>query len=152
MPERRAAAPMGKRSTFPMTPAEAFAALALVAVACDGSLEREEAHALRQQLECRTPYRNLSEASMGAMFDLLLELLRRDGWQGLLAQALPVLNAEQQETGLAIAAHLVQCDRVVQPEELAMLESMAAQMSLPSERSSQILELIRVLNRDSLAG
>lgn len=135
-----------------MTPAEAFAALALVAVACDGSLDREEAHALRQQLEARTPYRNLSEASMGAMFDQLLELLRRDGWQGLLAQALPALTAEQQETGLAIASHLVHCDRLVQPEEVTMLESMAAQMSLSADRSSQILDVIRVLNRDSLAG
>lgn len=135
-----------------MTPAEAFAALALVAVACDGSLEREEAHALREQLESRTPYRNLSEASMGAMFDQLLELLRRDGWQGLLAEALPVLSAEQQETGLAIAAQLVQCDRLVQQEELAMLDSMAAQMNLQPGRASQILDVIRVLNRDSLAG
>lgn len=135
-----------------MTPAEAFAALALVAVACDGSLEREEAHALREQLEARTPYRHLSEVSMGAMFDQLLGLLRRDGWQGLLAQALPALNAEQQETGLAIAAQLVHCDRLVQPEEVSMLESMAAQMTLSAERSRQILDVIRVLNRDSLAG
>lgn len=143
---------MGQRSNLPMTPAEAFAALALVAVACDGSLEREEAHALREQLEARTPYRNLSEATMGAMFDQLLERLRRDGWQGLLAEALPVLSAEQQETGLAVAAHLVQCDRQVQPEELTMLQSMADQMGLPAERSQQILEVIRLLNRDSLAG
>lgn len=135
-----------------MTPAEAFAALALVAVACDGSLEREEAHALRQQLEVRTPYRNLSESSMGAMFDDLLERLRRDGWQGLLSQAIPALNAEQQETGLALAAQLVHCDRLVQAEELAMLESMAAQMVLPAARSAQILEVIHLLNRDSLAG
>jgi hypothetical protein len=152
MPERLLTAPMGERSTFPMTPAEAFAALALVAVACDGSLEREEAHALREQLESRTPFRNLSEASMGAMFDHLLELLRSDGWQGLLSQALPALSPEQQETGLAIAAHLVHCDRLVQQVELSMLESMAAQMNLPAERSRQILDVIGVLNRDSLAG
>lgn len=135
-----------------MTPAEAFAALALVAVACDGSLEREEAHALREQLEARTPFRNLSEASMGLMFDQLLEQLRRDGWQGLLGEALPALTPEQQETGLAMAAQLVQCDRLVRQEELAMLESMAGQMSLPQERSRQILDVIHVLNRDSLAG
>jgi len=134
-----------------MTPAEAFAALALVAVACDGSLDREEAHALRQQLEARTPYRNLSEASMGALFDQLLDLLRREGWQGLLARALPALSLEQQETGLAMAAQLVQCDRLVQADELTMLERMAAQMALPAERSRQILDVIALLNRDSLA-
>ena len=135
-----------------MTPAEAFAALALVAVACDGTLEREEAHALRQQLEGRTPYRNLSEASMGAMFDQLLEQLRRDGWQGLLARALPVLSPEQQETGLAMAAQLVHCDRVVQVEELDMLDRMAREMAIPADRSRQILDVIALLNRDSLAG
>ena len=134
-----------------MTPAEAFAAVALVAVACDGSLDREEAHALRQQLEARTPYRNLSEASMGAMFDQLLELLRRDGWQGLLQEALPLLSDDQQETGLAMAAQLVHCDRLVQEEELTMLDRMAGQMRLPAERSRQILEVIALLNRDSLA-
>ena len=135
-----------------MTPAEAFAAIALVAVSCDGSLDREEAHALRELLEARTPFRNLSEATMGAMFDQHLALLRRDGWQGLLAQALPALTPEQQESALAIAAHLVQSDRVVQQEELTMLAAMASQMSLPTERANQILDVIRVLNRDSLAG
>ena len=135
-----------------MTPAEAFAALALVAVACDGALEREEAHALREQLEARTPYRNLSEATMGAMFDDLLEALRRDGWEGLLQQALPVLTPEQHETGLTMTAQLVQCDRVVHEEELAMLERMAEAMALPEGRAGQILEVIALLNRDSLAG
>lgn len=134
-----------------MTPAEAFAALALVAVACDGALDREEAHALRQQLEARTPYRNLSESTMGAMFDDLLEQLRRDGWQGLLSRALPALSPPQQETGLAMAAQLVHCDRTVQQEELEMLQGMAAQMAIPPERARQILEVISLLNRDSLA-
>jgi hypothetical protein len=134
-----------------MTPPEAFAALALIAVACDGALEREEAHALRQQLECRSPYRDLSEASMGALFDQLIHQLRQDGWESLLAQALPALTPAQQETGLAMAAQLIHCDRSVEPQERQMLEHMAGQMSLPAERSHQILDVIAVLNRDSLA-
>ncbi|MFM7314154.1 MAG: tellurite resistance TerB family protein [Cyanobium sp.] len=134
-----------------MTPEEAFAAMALIAVACDGALDREEAHALRQQLEARTPYRNLSEATMGAMFDDLLERMRRDGWQGLLAKALPALTPPQQETALAMAAQLVHCDRRVEEEELAMLGRMAEEMTLPPERSREILEVIALLNRDSLA-
>lgn len=125
--------------------------MALIAVACDGALDREEAHALRQQLEARTPYRNLSEATMGAMFDDLLERMRRDGWQGLLAKALPALTPPQQETALAMAAQLVHCDRRVEEEELAMLGRMAEEMTLPPERSREILEVIALLNRDSLA-
>lgn len=134
-----------------MTAAEAFAALALIAVACDGTLEREEAHALRQQLESRTPYRDLSEATMGALFDQLIAQLRQEGWQALLAQALPSLSPSQQETGLAMAAQLIHSDRSVQPEEQRMLQEMAAQMALSPERSAQILDVVTVLNRDSLA-
>jgi transposase len=134
-----------------MTPAEAFAALALVAVACDGSMDRAEAQALRQQLQSRSPYCNLSETSLAAMFEPLLERLRRHGWQALLRAALPVLSPSQQETGLAMAAQLVHCDQKLQEEERLMLEWMAAQMDLPPERSRQILDVIALLNRDSLA-
>jgi hypothetical protein len=134
-----------------MTPSEAFAAIALAAVACDGSLDRDEAHALRAQLEARTPYRDRTEAAMGALFDGLLSELRAHGWEQLLTRAIPSLTAEQQETALAMAAQLVHCDRVVQPVEAELLRCMAAQLVIPPERSAQILEVISLLHRDSLA-
>ncbi len=134
-----------------MTPSEAFAAIALAAVACDGSLDREEAHALRQQLEKRTPYRDLGEVAMGQMFDGLLATLRRDGWEALVSEAIPLLTSLQQETALAMAAELVHADRVVTDTEREMLQRMAAQMQVAAERSQQILEVIALLHRDSLA-
>ncbi|MFY8148164.1 MAG: tellurite resistance TerB family protein [Prochlorococcaceae cyanobacterium] len=135
-----------------MTPSEAFAAVALAAVACDGSLGREEARALRSQLEFRHPYRDLDEQAMGALFDGLLSQLRQSDWRSLLRQALPALDLPQQETCLAVAAQLVRCDRVVQPAEEELLLQLAQEMSLPEGRAGQILEAIAVLNRDSLAG
>jgi hypothetical protein len=142
---------MGSVNLAPMTPSEAFAAVALVAVGCDGSLDREEAMALRVQLEGRTPFRHRSEQAMGDLFDGLLTRLRTHGWQELLAEAIPALSPQQQETALAMAAHLVHCDRVVQPVEAELLGSMAAQLSLPPERSATILDVIALLHRDSLA-
>ena len=135
-----------------MTPSDAFAAIALVAVACDGALERQEATALRQQLEGRSPYRGHSESVMGDLFDQLLDRLRKQGWQALLAEAIPALTPPQQETALAMAAQLVHCDRVVTAQEQELLRVMAGQLSLPAERSQQILDVIALLNRDSLAG
>lgn len=135
-----------------MTPSEAFATVALAAVACDGSLNKEEAHALRAQLAGRTPFRTASEASMGTLFDGLLSRLRQQGWRELLREAIPLLNAPQQETALAMAAQLVHCDRIVEPEERELLRDLAALMTLPPERSAVILDVIGVLNRDSLAG
>jgi hypothetical protein len=58
-----------------MNSSEAFAAIGLAAVACDRTLDAGEAAMLRQLLEVRSPYANLGEAVMGAMFDGLLERL-----------------------------------------------------------------------------
>lgn len=134
-----------------MTPSEAFATVALVAVACDGDLGREEAQALRQQLERRTPYRNTSEAQMAALFDRLLAQLRTEGWRTLLSRALAALNRDQQHTALAMAAHLVHADRVVSAQERQLLEAMAEQLGPDGGRTAQILEVVAILNRDSLA-
>jgi len=143
---------MGAFARIAMTPSEAFAAIALVAVACDGALDKDEAHALRTQLEARSPFRSATEADMGNLFDGLLTRLRQEGWRALISEAIPTLSAQQQETALAMAAQLVNCDRVVQPLELEFLTSLAEQMTIPAERSAVILDVIAVLNRDSLAG
>ena len=107
---------MGNR-VEPMNSAEAFAAVALAAVACDGVLGRDEAHALRLQLEYRSLYSTNSEAAMGELFDQLLAVLRDQGVPGLVAQALPVLSPRQQQSALALAANLVHADRKVTVEE-----------------------------------
>ena len=135
-----------------MDTAEAFAAIALGAVACDGVLGKDEAHALRVQLEYRAPYRQRSEAEMGDLFDRLLGILREEnGLNRLVDLALPALNGQQQETALALAAQLVHADRVVAPEEQAFLERLTRQMNLAPGQAEGIVAAIIALNRDSLA-
>jgi hypothetical protein len=50
-----------------------------------------------------------------------------------------------------MAAQLVHSDRVVSEEERELLRQMATLLTLPPERVEQILDVIAVLNRDSLA-
>ena len=133
-----------------MTTQEAFAAIALAAVACDGRLGRDEAHALRCQLEYRSLYSDSSEAAMGQLFDRLLLLLRDQGVDGLIASALPQLNARQQQSALAVAAHLVHADRKVTPEETEFLQQLTCQMSLPVNEARMVVQAIEALNRDML--
>ena len=133
-----------------MTTPEAFAAIALAAVACDGKLGRDEAHALRSQLEYRSLYRDCSDAAMGELFDRLLLLLREQGVQGLIATALPRLNGRQQQSALAVAAHLVHADRRITPEETNLLEQLMGQMTLPENEACMIIRAIEALNRDML--
>ena len=129
---------------------EAFAAIALAAVACDGRLDRDEAHALRSQLENRSIYSGLSEVEMGDLFDALLTLLRSSGVDGLITKAIPVLSPGQQESALAVAAHLVHADRVVTPEETSLLQTLATDMVVPTADAEMVIRSIAALNRTEL--
>ncbi|MAR06634.1 MAG: hypothetical protein CL862_05995 [Cyanobium sp. NAT70] len=129
---------------------DAFAAIALAAVASDGTLGREEAHALRRQLEHRSLYKTCSEAAMGDLFDRLLRLLRENGVPGLIEQALPTLSLLQQESALAVAAHLVHADRKVTEEEAQFLTDLAEKVDVPNDQAVMIVRSIEALNRDSL--
>ena len=133
-----------------MTTPEAFAAIALAAVACDGKLGRDEAHALRCQLEYRSLYKGCTDAAMGELFDQLLLLPRDQGVQGLIDSALPQLNGRQQQSALAVAAHLVHADRRITPEETELLSQLSQQMSLPDNEARMVIEAIEALNRDML--
>ena len=125
---------------------EAFAAIALAAVACDGRLDRDEAHALRRQLENRSIYSGLSEVEMGDLFDTLLTLLRSSGVNGLISEAIPVLSPGQQESALAVAAHLVHADRMVTPEETSLLQTLATDMVVPTADAEMVIRSIAALN------
>jgi len=132
--------------------AEAFAAIALAAVACDGELAALEARALRQQLEYRQPYCRFSDLEMGELFDRLLQILRQQGCDALVRQAAPLLVQHQRETALALAADLTRADHVETSDEQRFLISLAEQLEIGAERCAQILEVIALLNSDSLAG
>ena len=134
-----------------MTDAEAFASIALAAVACDGTLGREEAHALRTSLEYRTPYKDRTEQEMGALFDRLLVTLREQGVNQLVTEALPALTPIQQETALAVAVQLTHADRDVSPAEQLFLNQLCERLSLPDGRAVAVMEAIMALHRDSLS-
>ena len=134
-----------------MTDAEAFASIALAAVACDGTLGREEAHALRRELEYRTPYKDRTEQQMGALFDRLLVTLREQGVNQLVTEALPALSPIQQETALAVAVQLTHADRDVSPAEQVFLNQLCDRLSLPDGRAVAVMEAIMALHRDSLS-
>ena len=134
-----------------MTPAQAFAAICLAAVASDGVLGRDEARSLRIELEFRTPYVAMDEQAMASLFDDLLAIWREEGTEALVSQAVPQLNEQQRETALAVAIQLVRADRVLEPEEHAFITDLAQQLQLPEETSKAIVEVMDMLHRDALA-
>lgn len=131
--------------------AEAFAAIALAAVVCDGELSAVEARRLRQQLESRRPFSERGEAEMAALLDRLLAILRSQGCEALVRQAVPQLRPIQRQTALAVAADLTWADHVETGSEHQFLLNLAEQLQIDAERCALILEVIHLLNSDSLA-
>ena len=54
---------------------------------------------------------------MGELFDRLLQLLREQCVKGLISSSLPQLNQKQQQSALAVVAHLVHAYRKITVEE-----------------------------------
>jgi hypothetical protein len=130
---------------------EAFAAVALAAVACDGELAKVEARSLRQQLEFRQPFCTYSDASMAALLDQLLFILRIEGWEALVTQAAPHLSPDQSETALAVAASLIQADHVESRPESSFLAGLSEALGIAPDRATTIRDVVSLLNRDTLA-
>jgi len=131
--------------------ADAFAAIALAAIAADGELSAVEARALRQQLEFRQPFRRFSDQQMGELLDRVLAQLRGSSCEALVKQATPLLSVDQRETALAVAAHLINADHIETQSELSFLTQLQEAFGLDASRSASILEVISLLHRDSLA-
>lgn len=131
--------------------ADAFAAIALAAIAADGELSAVEARALRQQLEFRQPFRRFSDQQMGELLDRVLAQLRGSSCEALVQQATPLLSVDQRETALAVAAHLIHADHIETQSELSFLAQLQESFGLDANRSASILEVISLLHRDSLA-
>ena len=128
----------------------AFAAIALAAVASDGVCTREEARALRRELEFRHPYVHMDEKAMGTLFDQLLRRIREDGHGALVTEAAGALNHQQQLTAFAVACNLVRSDYRTTPEEEAFLEDLARAMDLDAAERKAIPDVLTILYRDAL--
>jgi uncharacterized membrane protein YebE (DUF533 family) len=134
-----------------LTVAEAFAAIPLAAVCCDQRFASEEAALIREQLMSRAPYRTMEPYALGLLISGLLQRLRTEPWQNLVAAAVARLDATQQETAYALACQLIHCDRRVNTAEVAFLSGLAGTLGLSPARADHIMEVCDLLNRDCLA-
>ena len=134
-----------------MTEAEAFAAIALAAVAADGKIRQDEASALRKVLEHRRLFREMSEQAMGNLSIELMQSLESDGVRGLMDRALLKLSPDLQESALAVSAHLGYSDRWVKPQETEFLNYLVDQVKLPEgSDGASIVRAFEIFYRDTL--
>lgn len=133
-------------STF-LTAAEAFATIALVAIAADGYLSDQEGQDMTTILSRMELFQNYPGDALHHMLDDLLARLKSDGPGVLVNAAKEPLSQELRETAFAVATDLVLSDRTVTQQEQAFLDDLYQILEIPPEQAVQIVEVMTIKHR-----
>ncbi len=127
--------------------AEAMAAIALAAIASDGYLSEEETRTMSSSLSRMKLFQDYSDEAMRKLFEKLLNILRNQGVDTLLASAPGILPPELRDTAFAMAADLVLADSVETDDEEAFLEKLRSSLEVAEDLAQKIVEVMLIKNR-----
>ncbi|MDA0267063.1 MAG: tellurite resistance TerB family protein [Cyanobacteria bacterium] len=130
-----------------LTPAEAFACVALVAIAADGYLSEQEGRDMNNMLARMQLFSSFSADVMHRMFDKLLGMLKQEGPSKLISLAKTCLPSDLCETAFAIATDLVLSDGTVTSQEQAFLDDLYRILEIPGDTALQIVQVMTIKNR-----
>lgn len=136
-----------KQVIVSLSPAEAFACVALVAIAADGYLSEQEGQDMTIALSRMQLFRSYSSDVMHRMFDKLLASLKQYGPSELIALAKTSLPQDLRETAFAVATDLVLSDGTVAPQEQAFLDDLYRILEIPGDTALQIVQVMNIKNR-----
>jgi hypothetical protein len=126
---------------------EAFAAVLLGAVACDGHIAAEECQGLWTIMERMKLYSNWSPNKYNQMMDRLIGILKREGLEGLIEKAASSLPDDLRETAFAGACDLVLADGVVEDAEKEFLDKLQKKLDISGDLALTIVEVMIIKNR-----
>ncbi len=130
-----------------LSPAEAFAAIALAAIASDGYLSPEEGRAVSYTLSRMKLFRSYPHDAMLEMFDKLLGIVRREGINALFNAAEDSLPYDLRESAFAVAADLVLADGMFTVEERGFLSDLHLSLGISGDTATQIVQVMLIKNR-----
>lgn len=136
-----------QQSELTLSPAEAFASIALIAIAADGYLSEQEGQDMTIMLARMNLFRSYSADVMHRMFDKLLALLKQQGPGDLIALAKRSLPQDLRETAFAVATDLVLSDGSVAPQEQSFLDDLYRILEIPGDTALQIVQVMNIKNR-----
>ncbi|WP_228052468.1 tellurite resistance TerB family protein [Nodosilinea sp. LEGE 07298] len=134
-------------TTSSMSPAEALASIALVAIAADGYLAEQEGQDMTMLLSRMALFSSYSSEALHRLFNHLLMRLKQEGPGALINQAKVVLPPDLRETAFAIATDLVLSDRTVTPQEQSFLEDLYVILDISKAMAQQIVQVMTIKNR-----
>ncbi|MDX2239704.1 MAG: tellurite resistance TerB family protein [Leptolyngbyaceae cyanobacterium bins.302] len=129
------------------SPAEAYAAITLAAIASDGYLADEEVEGFIASLNRMQLFKSYSGDVMRRMIDKLFGILKREGPGALFGAAKTSLPHEMAASVFAVATDLILADGVVTEEEQSFLNQLYAELDIPEDVALKIVEVMMLKNR-----
>ena len=136
-----------KQTQTTLGPAEAFAAIALIAVAADGYATDSESLAISTTLSRMQLFRSYPVDVMRKMLDKLLGILQREGVDILFNAAMATLPDELKETAFAVATDIVLADGEVTEEEEKLLNDLYRALEVSEETAIKIIDVMMIKNK-----
>ncbi|MGF1494853.1 MAG: tellurite resistance TerB family protein [Microcoleaceae cyanobacterium] len=122
-----------------LSPAEAFAAIGVAAIASDGYLSDDERQRIVDLLFGVDLFQDYSEPRLREMLENLFNQLSTRGIELLVAIARESLPSEFQETALDVAIDLILFDGKFSTEEKEFLQYLWKVLDIPPENANRIL-------------
>jgi len=131
----------GKKSAQPFSPEEAIAAIGLVTIAADGSVEDVESEALVEVLQEIEFFEEYSEEEFDDLLSKIVSIGQDEGVDVLLNSSVEALsNKDYKEAALMTAFLIVSADEDVPAEEEEYLSALQGLLGISDDRYDEILE------------
>ena len=139
---------MGKESTaLTLNKKEAYAAVAVAAVASDGEISQEEVDRAALDLFSLRPFKNSDIKDLANTLNKVAGHIKRRGMAAVLQAAKAGLSKEQMETAFFVAVDLVLADGIVEETEKKFLEDLQRTIELDDETATKIVDVVAIKNR-----
>ncbi len=126
---------------------ESFAAVTLAAVAADGYVSEEEARGIITSLARMKLFENYGPNQMGAVFNKLLAIIKRQGIEALVTMSKEQLSPELRETAFAVATDLTLADGVLDKSEKDILTKIQQTLGVSEDAAIKIIEVMLIKNK-----
>ncbi|AFY99549.1 tellurite resistance TerB family protein [Calothrix sp. PCC 6303] len=129
------------------SPAEAFAAIALLAVGSDGYPSDEETKKVSMALSWTKLFSTYSTEVVDQILEKLLKILHREGFNTLFETAKESLSFELRESAFAVAADIMLMNDAITQDEQGFLKDLYHYLGLNEQVANQIIDVMLMKNR-----
>ncbi len=130
-----------------LTPAEAFAAIALTAVAADGMITDSESQIIKTTFKRMELFKGYTAESKTEMIQRLLEQIQGKGYEAIMQSAIAKLPENLKETAFAVATDIVLSDGDLADEEEELLNALYNALEIKEDVATKIIDVMLIKNR-----